>query len=197
VPKQLTYANVTATLALFVALGGTSYAAVKITGKDVANSSLTTKDVKNRSLLGRDFKLGQLPAGLPGAQGAKGDRGAQGLRGVPGDDGAPGAPGSAAAFATVDQSGGLYASPNSKNVDRATKVHFDPDPPVTGAYCVHSTVPVNHIVATLYGGAGGEITAVPVTDINCATGHGEYNVSVHTFDSAGVAANRSFTIAIN
>jgi hypothetical protein len=32
---KLTYANVTATLALFIALGGSSYAAVKLTGKDV------------------------------------------------------------------------------------------------------------------------------------------------------------------
>ena len=67
--RHLTYANVTATLALFVALGGSSYAALKITGRDVKNNSLTgrdvraltTKDVKNGSLLARDLAPGQLP----------------------------------------------------------------------------------------------------------------------------------------
>jgi hypothetical protein len=74
-----------ATIAVFIALGGSSYAAMKLTGKDVrdgslsgrdiANSSLTTLDVKNRSLLAKDFKLGQLPDGPQGVPGAKGDPG--------------------------------------------------------------------------------------------------------------------------
>lgn len=50
------YANVVATLALVVALGGTSYAAVQVTGKDVKNGSLSSKDVKNESLKGKDVK---------------------------------------------------------------------------------------------------------------------------------------------
>jgi hypothetical protein len=89
---RLTYANVVATLALFVALGGSSYAAITVTGKnvkngsltgaDVKNSSLTSSDVKNRSLLSQDFKSGQLPAGQQGAQGSKGDKGDQGPSGV-------------------------------------------------------------------------------------------------------------------
>ena len=35
--KRLTYANVMATLAVFIALGGSSYAALTITGRDVVN----------------------------------------------------------------------------------------------------------------------------------------------------------------
>jgi hypothetical protein len=80
-----THAVVVAYIALFVALGGSSYAAITITGKnvknssltgkDIKNSSLTTSDVKNRSLLSKDFKSGQLPAG------PKGDRGLTGLNG--------------------------------------------------------------------------------------------------------------------
>jgi hypothetical protein len=83
--KRLTFANVVSVLALFVALGGTSYAAIKITGKnvknssltgkDIKNSSLTTSDVKNRSLLSKDFKAGQLPAGPRGADGKNGTNG--------------------------------------------------------------------------------------------------------------------------
>jgi hypothetical protein len=75
---KLTYANVVASLALFVALGGSSYAAIRITGHDVKNGSLTSADVKNRSLLGRDFKRGQLPRGAAGATGATGARGPAG-----------------------------------------------------------------------------------------------------------------------
>ena len=37
-------------LALFVSLGGTSYAALVITGTQVKDSTLTTKDIKDRSL---------------------------------------------------------------------------------------------------------------------------------------------------
>jgi hypothetical protein len=48
--RRVSYANVVATLALFVALGGSSYAALSVTGKQVKNGSLTGKDVKNRSL---------------------------------------------------------------------------------------------------------------------------------------------------
>jgi hypothetical protein len=101
---KLSYANVVATLALFVALGGSSYAAIAITGKnvkdssltgrDIKNSSLTTSDVKNRSLLAQDFKAGQLPAGPKGDTGAAGAAGAAGKNGQDGQDGQDGLDGS-------------------------------------------------------------------------------------------------------
>ena len=84
--KRLSYSNVMASVAVFIALGGTSYAAVKITGKDVRNGSLTGKDVKTGSLGSRtvrdaslragDFRPGELPAGAKGDKGDKGDPGA-------------------------------------------------------------------------------------------------------------------------
>lgn len=91
------HATVVAYLALFVALGGSSYAALSITGKDVRNSSLTGADVRNnsltgadvkdRSLLRDDFRSGQLPAGATGPQGAAGERGPKGDRGENGSKG--------------------------------------------------------------------------------------------------------------
>jgi hypothetical protein len=54
------HTTVVAYLALFVALGGSSYAAITITGKNVKNSSLTGKDIKNSSLSGVDVKNGGL-----------------------------------------------------------------------------------------------------------------------------------------
>jgi hypothetical protein len=62
--RRLTYANVMATLAVFLALGGSSYAALTITGRDVANNSLTYKDLR-RNTLGssriKESRLGTVP----------------------------------------------------------------------------------------------------------------------------------------
>ena len=79
---------VIALLALFVSLGGTSYAVSKIGSREVANNSLRSddirnnsvlsKDIRDRSLLKKDFKRGQLPGG---AEGPKGDTGAPGAQG--------------------------------------------------------------------------------------------------------------------
>ncbi|MEP6909555.1 MAG: hypothetical protein ABI896_03885 [Actinomycetota bacterium] len=82
---RLSYANVVATLALFIALGGTSYAAVALAPNSVGTKQLKknaviSSKVKNRSLLARDFKAGQLPRG---AQGPKGDKGDPGLASGP------------------------------------------------------------------------------------------------------------------
>jgi len=61
---HLTYANVIATLALFIALGGSSYAALTITGKNVKNGSLTWRDLKRNTLAGsriKESRLGRVP----------------------------------------------------------------------------------------------------------------------------------------
>jgi hypothetical protein len=74
-------AFVISVIALFVALGGSSYAALKISSKNVVNNSLTTSDIKNRSLLKKDFRSGQLPRGAQGVQGAQGPSGRAGRDG--------------------------------------------------------------------------------------------------------------------
>ena len=61
---RLTYANVVATLALFIALGGVSYGAIRVGSKSIANNSVRTqdlrnndirsKDIRNRTIIGRD-----------------------------------------------------------------------------------------------------------------------------------------------
>jgi hypothetical protein len=57
---RLSYSNVTATLAVFVAFGGTSYAALEVTGRDIKDGSLTGKDVRRDSLGGRSIKESRL-----------------------------------------------------------------------------------------------------------------------------------------
>jgi hypothetical protein len=53
--QHLTYANVTATLALFVALGGSSYAALRVGSREIADNSVRGRDVKNHSLTRQDL----------------------------------------------------------------------------------------------------------------------------------------------
>jgi hypothetical protein len=63
VPRpRLTYANVVATLALFVALGGGSYAAMKISGKEIQKNTITGKNIKRNSLGRRQIKESSLSA---------------------------------------------------------------------------------------------------------------------------------------
>lgn len=57
---KLSYANVVATLALFVALGGSSYAAITVSGKNIKNGSVTGKDIKRNSLGARQVKESRL-----------------------------------------------------------------------------------------------------------------------------------------
>lgn len=53
---QLSYANVVATLALFLALGGISYAAVKIGSDEIANNGVRSKDLRNNDVRGKDIR---------------------------------------------------------------------------------------------------------------------------------------------
>ena len=84
--------NSLALLALFVALGGTSYAAVALPRNSVGANQIRTaavasSEVKDRSLTSRDFKSGQLPAGARGAAGPVGPAGAPGAQGAQGPAG--------------------------------------------------------------------------------------------------------------
>jgi hypothetical protein len=58
--QRLTYANVMSTLAVFIALGGSSYAALQIDSADIANNSVRGVDVRDRTLGERDVKRNAL-----------------------------------------------------------------------------------------------------------------------------------------
>jgi len=53
---RLSYSNVTATLALFLALGGTSYAVIHVGSGDLIDNSIRSRDVRDGGLLSRDLR---------------------------------------------------------------------------------------------------------------------------------------------
>jgi hypothetical protein len=53
---RLTYANVVATLALFLALGGASYAAVRVGSRQIVNNSVRTQDLRNNDIRSQDIR---------------------------------------------------------------------------------------------------------------------------------------------
>jgi hypothetical protein len=92
---RLSYANLIATLALFLALGGSSYAALNLPkgsvgGTQLKRNSVSSPKVKRGSLLLSDFKASQRASlrGPQGPQGLKGDVGASGATSVAAREGA-------------------------------------------------------------------------------------------------------------
>lgn len=75
---KITYANVMATIAVFVALGGTGYAATKL-----PRNSVGSEQVRNQSLKQEDLAPGVIQ-GARGPRGPEGGPGAQGAQGPPG-----------------------------------------------------------------------------------------------------------------
>jgi hypothetical protein len=133
---RLTYANVISTVALFVALGGASYAALKLPANSIGtvqirSNAVNSAKVQDGSLLGKDFKAGELPAGRPGANGQPGAPGSAGTNGTNGLDG------TARAYAYVDPStctGAQATCTTTRSKSVSAVVHMQ-----TGIYCVGVT----------------------------------------------------------
>ena len=95
-------------VALFVALGGSSYAAVQlapgsvrsralargaVTKTKLAKNSVTSASIVNGSLTSKDFKAGAIMNGLKGSDGSSGSAGLDGIAGIGGSNGTSGANG--------------------------------------------------------------------------------------------------------
>ena len=80
--KRLTYANVTATLALFLALNVGAYAAVRLPANSVGPAQLRSKAVTPAKVAKETIKLFRGRKGSPGARGLTGAAGAQGPEGT-------------------------------------------------------------------------------------------------------------------
>jgi hypothetical protein len=155
----LSFANVVSLIALFVALGGTGYAAISlpknsvtakqikksaVTNAKIKNNAVTSGKVKNGSLLAGDFKAGQVPAGArgpAGAAGAAGPTGPAGVDGTNGTNGTNGADGTAKAFARIDELGNLVGGASQAKGIELTMIQHDAGAPAAestgpGIYCL-------------------------------------------------------------
>jgi hypothetical protein len=115
--QGLNFSNVVALLALFVALGGTVYAAAKIDGKNIKKNSVTGKQVN-------EDKLKQVPSAAEADSAATSDHATTA--------GSASTAGSAqpVAFAHIAANGGIDAN-RSKGVGQLTV-----DQPIPGFYCL-------------------------------------------------------------
>jgi hypothetical protein len=100
-------------VALFVAMGGTGYAALKLPKNSVGSKQIRTgavgsSEVKNGSLTKKDFRAGQIPAGPRGLAGPAG------TNGINGHDGGTGPRGPSDAY--VSSNSGVADDSNSVSV---------------------------------------------------------------------------------
>jgi hypothetical protein len=105
-----------ALLALFVGLGGTSYAAVELSknsvgAKQIKRSAVRSAEVKDSTLRAEDFMPGQLPAGSNGNQGPAGPKGDEGPAGPSGVVSSRTISGSASSFNLPGNMGGSVVTP--------------------------------------------------------------------------------------
>ena len=172
-------------IALFVALGGTGYAAVKI-----ARNSVTSIHVKDRALLAKDFRLGQLPRGARGPVGPvgpAGPAGPAGAAGAAGPAGPAGPSGAAKAYARV-LAGGDVDDPRARGINDAGV-----SKPATGVYCIDVEGGAINAIATIDAAGNGQVT----TSVLLSTCPSGKEVEVKTYDSAGAAADRAFYLLVN
>ncbi len=141
--------NAVAYTAIFVALGGTSYAAFTVTGRDIQDGTLAGKDFASRSLTSSDFTASAEAAAKRGPRGRPGPRGLQGPRGIPGGPGVIGPAGAAGPRGfTVRTGSDVVSAMNSDPVKAVTAPcpagslavsgEVDRDPTAAKAYLVAS-----------------------------------------------------------
>ncbi|HEX7292642.1 MAG TPA: hypothetical protein VF250_16100 [Conexibacter sp.] len=176
--------NAIALLALFIALGGTSIAAVNalprnsIGSAQIRRGAIVSSDVKDGSLLRRDFKRGQLPAGATGPQGPQGAQGA------------PGAAGTARAYGELTSGLALNTS-RTKNIVSISH-------PQRGTFCITAAAGIDPATSTIlvssdFANAGTSRTLAQIrsTGIDCPRGTFE----VMLWDD-GIAHDSQFSFLI-
>jgi hypothetical protein len=190
--SQLSYANVAATIALVLAVGGsTAYAAAiigtsdiryhAVTGSKVDFNAITASKVRNSSLSGKDLRDGSLTTAdvRDGSLRSQDFAAGQVPKGEKGDKGDP----ATSIFGTVSAAGALV---NGKGVTAVS-------PGEPGVYSVTFGQDVSKCafvgtVATAGADDGGTVTAAP--------GGTPQQATFRTRDTAGAAAQRPFQFAV-
>lgn len=176
-PRKLSYANATATLALFIALGGTSYAAIQIPRNSVGATQLRAGAVASREIKDRSIRVTDI---TPAARTSL--RGKTGAAGPPGGQG-PAGPSATRYFAAVSAAGALVrGNATSGGSDGGVGGYIVGFSGSTSA-CAYS--------ATLGTTDAGQIPAGRITVRDNAG-----RVGVNTFDAAGNPADLPFHLIV-
>jgi hypothetical protein len=124
---RISPASLLALVALFVALGGVSYAAATIDGKSIQNNSIPGKKLKNKAITNKKVEPGTLaanrltPAARASLKGAQGQQGPAGQQGPPGLQGPQGPAGTALAYAQVTTAAGRPSSRRGRTGSAASR----------------------------------------------------------------------------
>lgn len=180
--SRLSYANVTATAALFIALGGTGYAAImlppnsvgaeQIRPKSVGASELRSRSVNSRVLRNKSIRLTDISVSAREA-----------LQGQQGPPGTPALP-----FRSAVSSGGVAAFGNALTVTHVSgtneyRVDFGRNP----ASCIFT--------ATLAAVQAGPVLEQPQAG-RITVGRDGARVLVRTFGASGAASEQPFHLAM-
>jgi len=183
VRSRLTYANLMATIAVFLALGGASYAATQL-----PRNSVGSKQLRKGAVTKTKISKGTLRslAGKPGPAGPQGPKG---------DKGDPGTPADVSAFYTKTESDDRFAPRSAAGdqldlpgtafvaINPATVVNTD------SYFGVHETGTKDYLTANLSGlPRGATITDVDFVMRNNATGTSEGNLSQGIPETAAEAS---------
>jgi hypothetical protein len=197
---RISPASLLALVALFVALGGVSYAAATIDGKSIQNNSIPGKKLKNKAITNKKVKPGTLaanrltPAARASLKGAQGQQGPQGPQGPAG---------TALAYAQVNDGGA------SSLVVARTAGFSDITRVAVGTYCLALDAglvgqaftaggdPTRPTVASVeYGNTGTQTGQLIVEPRGSNTDCSDNRFEVHTYRN-GVAANDvSFSLIV-
>lgn len=174
--RQLTYANTAATLALIVALGGTSYAAFTLPRNSVGHRQL-----KQGAVRAREVKNGSIGAKDLSTNARRSLRGAAGPQGATGPEG-PAGPAAAEYFAVV-RANGERISGNATSGSAGT----------VGNFTIGFSRQVTGCAATATLGTADSTTTVPgrIT-VNIVNGQ----AGVQTFAADGTAADLPFHLIV-
>lgn len=174
-----------ALLALFFALGGTSFAAGNTL---LPRNSVGTRQVINGSLQTNDLSKTARTAlkGSRGARGPTGPQGAQGATGATGAQGVPGVPGQSATklFVAIDAGGTITKNSGATSATRAS----------AGVYRVVFNTNITNCV---YLATAGQDAGALFEDYHLYTSRtGTNTVNVEIFDEKNNPLDRSFYLAV-
>jgi hypothetical protein len=180
---RLSYANVMATIAVFIALGGSSYAAINLPRNSVGASEIRTGAVRSSEIKDRSIRASDLTTNARNA--LRGQTGAQGPAGAQGASGAQG-PAGPTYWAAVNSGGGLARGNATANShDDGTGVYhlrFTRDVSTCGAAASLASVP------------GGAVSDPPAGRATVSPAPG--GIIVRTYDIDGSVRDLPFNVVV-